>query len=280
MRRLIRDTYFRLHAGTAAGLEAVWLQEYFRLLVAFNGVCLQIDKQEALSAIGFRKNINERVRLYTRVNDSSDLEVVRQIWEYEEYAVVSGLLHENQPAIGPMRIIDAGANVGYTTLYLKNAFPAAHIVSVEPETSNFRQLTRNLALNNYQNVTPVQAGLWKREAHLEVARDFRDQREWSFYVQEVPKASGLRGFSVRDLLQQQQWDAVDLLKIDIEGAERYLFEDADLAKQVLQQARFVAIEIHDEFEVRPRIYEFLRQNDFDFFENGELTIGRNRHLVG
>jgi len=215
-----------------------------------------------------------------RINHSSDLDVMKQIWEAEEYApVVASIRRYLSTEDVPLRIIDAGANVGYTTLYLKNAFPNAHIISLEPEDSNFRQLTRNISINQLANVTAIQAGLWKRKAHLQVGSDFRDHREWSFHVEEVDSPSGLKGYSVLDIMQQQNWAEVDLLKIDIEGAERYIFENADLAREALKSTRLIAIEIHDEFKIRPQIYEFLKQNHFDFFEDGETTIGRNTLLI-
>ena len=47
---------------------------------------------------------------------------------------------------------------------------------------------------------------------------------------------------------------------------------------MLENTRFVAIEVHDLHNIRPHIYELLRQNDIEFFEHGELTIGRNINL--
>lgn len=280
VRDWIINRYFDPKVKRNAAIEHNWLQEYFRLLVGFNGICHEINSYEALSAVGFRQGLNRRVLFHMRINHSSDLDVMKQVWEMEEYApVVASIRRYLSTEDVPLRIIDAGANVGYTTLYLKNAFPNAHIVSLEPEDSNFRQLRRNISINQLANVTAVQAGLWKREAHLQVSNDFRDHREWSFHVEEVDFPSGLKGYSVLDIMQQQNWAEVDLLKIDIEGSERYIFENVDLAREALKSTRLVSIEIHDEFKVRPQIYEFLKQNHFDFFEEGETTIGRNTLLT-
>jgi hypothetical protein len=112
-----------------------------------------------------------------------------------------------------------------------------------------------------------------------VGRDVGDQREWSFYVKETNQPTGLQGYDVQYLMKEAGWDQIDLLKIDIEGAERYLFANDETAAQTLRNAKFIAIEIHDQFRIRPRIYNCLDKFGFDYFDDGELTIGRNKNLV-
>lgn len=65
---------------------------------------------------------------------------------------------------------------------------------------------------------------------------------------------------------------IDLLKIDIEGAERYLFETNTLADQILDNTRVLVIEIHDEFDVRKTIEEHLTRHGFTYFNHGDITI--------
>ena len=81
------------------------------------------------------------------------------------------------------------------------------------------------------------------------------------------------------MLDKYKIGVVDLLKIDIEGAERFIFEDDALVAAFLGRTRFIVIEIHDEFNVRERICRCLAVNGFEYFDVGELTIGENRNLV-
>ena len=72
--------------------------------------------------------------------------------------------------------------------------------------------------------------------------------------------------------------SITLLKIDIEGAERFIFDDnVDLS--FLSITKVIAIEIHDEFQIREKIYSILKKNNFHLFESGELTIGINTKLL-
>ena len=214
-----------------------------------------------------------------RVNPSSDLQVFCQVWTDQQYRAVTTYMRKWVSATDELRIIDAGANVGFTILYLKSQFPNAQIISLEPDESNYAQLTRNVAANCLAGVTPLQAGLWKDQAFLEVGRDLADQREWSFYVKEVAGPTALLGYDVQSLMRQANWNSIDLLKMDIEGAERYLFGDDQAAAKTLQNVRFLAIEIHDDYQIRPQIYEYLRQFGFEFFDSAELTIARNLTLT-
>jgi hypothetical protein len=57
--------------------------------------------------------------------------------------------------------------------------------------------------------------------------------------------------------------------MDIEGAERYLFADDETTFQTLRDTKFIAVEIHDEFRVRPRIYKYLDKFGLNYFGGGE-----------
>ncbi len=75
----------------------------------------------------------------------------------------------------------------------------------------------------------------------------------------------------------QNWQIVDLLKIDIEGAELELFSDAENV-QFLANVKLITIEIHDEFECRMNIEDIIQSYGFLIFHSGELTIGINKLL--
>jgi FkbM family methyltransferase len=56
-------------------------------------------------------------------------------------------------------IIDAGAQIGMSTLYFKKQYPGAEIVAIEPNTINFKLLEENIWENQLDNVTTIQAAL-------------------------------------------------------------------------------------------------------------------------
>lgn len=251
----------------------MWISKCFYYLILTKGICRENMPYELII------HLPSGIDLISRKEPSSDIDVFFQVWVNKQYLPVIDLMKGVLNDYDNIKIIDAGGNVGYTALYFKQIYPKAHIIVVEPEISNFVLLEKNLKLNKYQDIIPLRAGIWKRQSYLEVNKDFRDGKGWSYYVQEASYPTKLKGYSVTDLLKKYKWERIDLLKIDIEGGERYLFENEKQAKTFLSITKFIAIKIHDEFNIRDKIYKCLADNRFEYFNVGELTIGRNRDYV-
>jgi FkbM family methyltransferase len=142
----------------------------------------------------------------------------------------------------PRLIFDLGANVGYTAIDLALQYPNATIVAVEPEPTNAHILRLNTAA--FPQVEVVEAGVWPRSAELAV-EDVGNDR-WGFQVREVGAGEGdVRAVTVPELIEQVGARSVDLLKLDIEGAEHELLNENT---EWLERVRTVLIEFH---EVRP-----------------------------
>jgi FkbM family methyltransferase len=197
---------------------------------------------------------------------TSDPDVIEQVFVRQEYACVAGLAEVRT-------ILDCGANIGCTAFYLLHAYPDAEVVVVEPDEANLRICRLNLAPFG-ERVRFLQAGVWPRAEPLRVERGkFRDGRAWSYQVR--PCRSGQRpdmtGIPLRDLVSMLP-SGVDLLKIDIEGAERGVFEA--LESDALERVRNIAIELHD--EACERAFDrALETYSGERMVAGELTVIRN-----
>ena len=66
----------------------------------------------------------------------------------------------------PRFIIDCGANIGCSAVYFANEYPAAKIIAVEPEDTNFRMLTYNAHF--YDNIDCRHAAIWNKATHIKV----------------------------------------------------------------------------------------------------------------
>ena len=179
-----------------------------------------------------------------------------------------------------MVIIDAGANVGYCTVFFNTVFPDAKIIAIEPDVDNFSVLLKNTEFNNLKNVICLQAGLWSSLTNLKIIRDYADYREWAIRVEGCDEETGLKGISFESLFSEYNIEDIDLLKIDIEGSERYLFDDALKVENFLKRTKVIAIEIHDELASRDRIYQLLIANSFviaNSFDFSDLTIAIRKH---
>ncbi len=222
---------------------------------------------------------NKVLKVTCRKFPSSDLSVFKQVFLENCYLPIVEKMLEHTPAAAAIRVVDAGSNVGYSCMYFKSFFPSASIIAIEPEQTNRTQLVKNLAANNFELATLIDGGLWHRPAFLEVERNFRDNREAAFTVKETQVPTGIKGFGFEEILTAENWDTADLVKIDIEGSERFLFDTPAKADGILTKTKFLAIEIHDEFEIRPTIYDHLTRNGFDYFEFDDLTLAINQKMI-
>ena len=206
---------------------------------------------------------------------SSDVPVFSQVFYYKEYQAVIDTIREPSTI---KYIVDAGANVGFTTLFFSKYFPDAKIISIEPEERNYAMMLKNFQLNACKAIALKQA-LWNKNENLEIDREFRDHREWAIAVK--PAGAGkerVEGITLPELCKKYQMPRIDILKIDIEGAERFLFDTEEHVRQFLPMTRYLAMEIHDEYHIKDHILGLLKKFNFSYFPHGELIIGVNENL--
>lgn len=215
---------------------------------------------------------NKIFKLNFRKFPCSDLNVFYQIFILKCYEPLVQKCSFRFRADEQLRIVDAGANVGYSAIYFKAFFPNAEIVAIEPDEKNSQQLLKNISLNKLHLKNHIQGALWPHTALLELHRDFRDNRDAAITVNVTKDKNGINGLSLEQVLEQNNWEKADIVKMDIEGSERFLFDTEKKADDILNKTDYLAIEIHDEFHIRDIIYKHLVRNNFTYFESNDLTI--------
>lgn len=162
---------------------------------------------------------------------TSDAEV------YEE--VIVGKEYDYPATFPPRTIVDVGANCGMTSIFYANRYPDARVISVEAEASNYGALLRNTRA--YPNIAPIQAALWNTDGQVEVFPPWPRWTGWGKWGFRVREGSGCRALTLPTLMREVGIDTVDILKIDVEGAEREIFSKCDWMDRV----KLLAIELHD-----------------------------------
>jgi FkbM family methyltransferase len=167
-----------------------------------------------------------------------------------------------QTASPAPRILDCGANVGLASLYFKRAHPAARITAYEADPSVFGFMDANLKRNGAGDVETVHAALWTSTGTL----SFQCEGSDSGMIGSLPGAVDGRSTSVpslrlRDILAREP---IDLMKLDIEGAEDAVLGDCE---DVLANVRALIMDLH-EFDPRvrqvPRVLELLTRAGFAY----------------
>lgn len=180
----------------------------------------------------------KQVRLFDKTVTFFNWEALHYL--YDEIFVESCYAFDTKSA--RPRIIDAGGNIGMATLWFSMAFPNSRITTIEPDPTTFRVLQKNVSDNGLANVELVQAALGAAPGSIEF---IVDETRPGALTQSVDRSRNegrpIRVPMVRlsDLLD----GPIDLLKIDVEGAEFDVMRDM-VATGALQHVRAISMEYH------------------------------------
>jgi FkbM family methyltransferase len=168
---------------------------------------------------------------------STDWLVLEEIFQKDEYTIVRDSIKDAR------FIVDLGANVGYSVRYWQTLFPKARILALEPEPDNFSICARNIGSAGLASqVTLLQAGVGARHGQMHLVD--AGEGEWAYRTQESDSETGLtvEVLPLSEVLENHAKDQrIDLLKCDIEGAERELFEDC---RSWIGRVDAIIIELH------------------------------------
>lgn len=235
------------------------LRRLLPLPTAFSAVFGQSPGQVRTTLRGFGG------RPFTYRRGQSDVMCMEQVLVQSEYALAYNP--------GPKVIVDAGANIGCTTIFFADRYPDAKIIAVEPDASNFALLEANCA--GLANVTLLRAAVWSEETTLTFADP--QSEKWAVSVTErAEEGVAVRAVTIPGLIEQFGLERIDILKMDIESAEKEVFSGPDLSW--LDRVDQIVIELHDRFKpgCAKAFYAALAKYDFEQHISGELTFVRLR----
>jgi FkbM family methyltransferase len=121
----------------------------------------------------------------------------------------------------PKVIIDCGAHIGIASVNFARRYPQARILSVEPNPDNFALLKRNTAA--YPNIECLHRAVYGHNGTVSLSTGASYTE-----VRVVSEEGNVPCFTVPTLLEKLGSRTLDIVKIDIEGSERSVF-DADTA---------------------------------------------------
>jgi FkbM family methyltransferase len=204
----------------------------------------------------------------------SDFDTVREIIVDEVYRSVC----RNLPNC--KTIIDLGANIGLASLYLAHFYPQARLICVEPSAETFDLLRRNLSpLASAGRCELVNAALWHKNEKVYLTQPTAQARYDALKVaaERGPACVETDGVTLGSILERFDIKQVDLLKVDIEGAETNLFS-GDLSW--IQSVNAIAIEFHGDSRQVSRFDERMREYGFAISDESPHTVLASRVRSG
>lgn len=201
--------------------------------------------------------------------NAGDYIAFEQIFRNLSYGSLESLL--------PIRtVIDAGANIGLSSIFFSNRLKSPRIVAIEPESANYNQAIQNTQA--YKNIKNLHRALWYEPAAMNISN--QETGDGIGFQVEIGGVGDIRAVTIPEILEAEGWETVDLLKIDIEGSEKELFEKSR-CKDWIHRVRVFVIELHDWLKPgasRAFFDAISVLEDIDLQISGENLVVINRKL--
>lgn len=163
-----------------------------------------------------------------------DLSILYEVFAEETYHIPD----ETLPPDSVLSIVDCGAHVGLSALYLANRYPKARVIAIEPNPVNFQLLTTNTKQES--RIVPVRACI---SDHSGMTLIETHGPGWGHMTGRCVGVE-VEAVTLRDVRSRFGIGTIDLLKIDVEGDEKRVF-----AGGLADPIRAIAAEIHNTYTV-------------------------------
>jgi FkbM family methyltransferase len=162
-------------------------------------------------------------------------------------------------------IVDAGANVGSFSIWAARRLPESRIFAVEPFPETFQSLQRNLETTGLLlQVTPLNCALTAASGTREMHPERESPRRSLIPSDETRSGVPVASITLAELLDRYNLRQVDLLKMDIEGAEHeVLLSTRPETFARIRRIQFEYHELHKRFGYsRERLFAKLEGNGY------------------
>jgi FkbM family methyltransferase len=242
----------RTARGFASELRAAWrvsddLGSFGRIASDF--VLFRVIGFVQLPSVNQERTVHLRgsVALTYRLN-RGDIQSFREVWLEDSYLLPFPL--------EPDTVVDLGANIGLTSLWLATRYHIKRVIAVEASPENARLARRNLEQNGIAaDVIAAAVGPHDGTVRFNLHKD-------SNLGTIDPEGTELPMISMAKVLERLPEGAVDLLKMDIEGGEQALL-DGELGW--LHNIRAIIAEFHPLAVDYPGLTARLERQGFRYF---------------
>jgi len=195
--------------------------------------------------------------------ENSDLLVINEIFNENVYQFFDGDIAREGSVV-----VDIGANIGAFSILsaIIGANGASRILAFEPDIKNLQCMKQNLKLNDLQSRVEVyDIAIYDEEGEME----FVSSQGNSHVAKKHEKSQAnnkVKKISFDDMFEKYGLKHIDVLKIDIEGAEYKLFENASIEN--LRKVNYITMEMHS-----------ASAEDFGQLI-AKLSMTHNLHIIG
>jgi FkbM family methyltransferase len=256
--RLVKERFKRLQKGPLRGLVAIvgTIQQSIKHL---SPILIYLDKE------GDWHNCRSDIALI-----SPELSVAS--WKEIQSAVNDFWCHDYQPQLGDT-IVDIGAGIGddavaFSRLVGKNG----RVIAIEAHPHTYRCLVKTIKANRLDNVIAVNAAVADREGYITISDG---ENYLSNNIHAGMGTVKVQARTLANILKQTDSSRVDLIKMNIEGAETAALEGMT---EILRTLPHVVVSCHDfkadrgestEFRTYESVYQLLNSSGFQLLGREE-----------
>lgn len=196
--------------GTGIGRKFRPLQEIYRLLA---GILVIPALKNSVTVNGYKMFVH--TEKYKGADSVDHRLLVQGTWEAQTTALFKQLVKKG------MNVVDIGANIGYFTLLAASLVgKKGKVFAFEPAPQNYALLVKNIEVNGYKNVIPVQKAVSSDTGKIEFFLDTIALGQSSlFKVSENPTEPIMVDVVSLDEFFKDNECPIDIVKMDVEGAE-------------------------------------------------------------
>lgn len=191
---------------------------------------------------------------------TTDAKVFEEVFIDRIYAPFVALVKGRPPVL-----VDLGANVGLSALFLERRLEFDRVIAIEPDFDNLQALRRNLDDNLRVPCESIQAfaGAERGFAKLHDA----GYGAWGLRMGEAAD-SGIPVLPLAEIVPRVPGGV--LLKCDIEGAEQHLFPQIEAWDELVS---FIILELHTEFFTMEQLFRSLGESRYEWHLHGGAEPG-------
>jgi len=194
---------------------------------------------------------------------STDVDILAEIFHSEIYGQA---LQPQEDDI----VIDVGAHAGFFALWSRRKIgPKGLIVSIEPDPTNFQLLQRNVSINGFANIIPINEAAADFDGFSRLSLCSTDTSAHSLAYNYGKSVIKTKVSTLDAIAKRLQISHVDFVKIDAEGSELMVLRGAE---GLLEKGTGIVIESHNR-GLALKVGAFLSQRGY------EVTTSKPSHLI-
>lgn len=158
-------------------------------------------------------------------------------------------------------IYDCGANIGMSVLFFKSLYKKARIKAFEADEKIAGILKKNLNMNRILDVNIIPKAVWIHSEGIEFYSDGADAGS----IFGNKKKILIKTVRLKDFIEKE--DQIDLLKLDIEGAECDVLDDIQDGLKIIENLFIEYHSFKDKTQRLDLILSILKEHGFRYFIN-------------